>query len=122
MEANLAKLGKLPFTKQAKRVYAGAAEKVQKRAKELAPYDEGRMKGTHLRDAIVIGYGPLGLSDVVVAVRYKRPGAPHSHLIEFGTVKMRARPFMRPAAAQMAGAVGAKLKQDMLDLITGSVK
>jgi len=46
-------------------------------------------------------------SDVgVVAVGFS---APHSHLIEFGTRKMRARPYLRPALDQFKAQIGKRI-------------
>lgn len=59
---------------------------VQNQARELAPVDTGRLKSS-------IAAGPSRppyTAEVGSNVRY----APH---VEFGTYKMRAQPFMRPA-------------------------
>src|SRR5688500_7676724 len=94
---NLDLIEKVPKTEEAKAVFHRAGLIVRKYARYYAPYDKGRKKGTHLRDAILVSDGPLAFTDVLVTVRYKRPGAPHAHLIEFGSVRHRAYPFMRPA-------------------------
>src|SRR5687767_4229075 len=85
---NLDLVGKVPTTKEGKEVFFRAGKIVRKYARYFAPYGKDRKKGTHLRDAILVSRGPLAFPDVLVTVRYRRPGAPHAHLLEFGTVKM----------------------------------
>lgn len=119
---NLDLVGKVPNTKAAKAVFHKAGLVVRKYARFYAPYDKKRKKGTHLRDAILVSDGPLAFTDVLVTVRYKRPGAPHAHLLEFGTVRARAYPFMRPAASTAKGEVAEMLKKDVLALIKATPK
>lgn len=83
-----------------KKVYMRAAQQLVREAYDLAPYDphrDPRKRGTHLRDAIFAAYGKASEPNVIVGVNSKK--APHGHLLEFGTVNMKARPFMRPALA-----------------------
>jgi len=89
-----------------------AATLVKNRARQLAPQ------------------GPTGnLKRGIVAKRFKseRPGhpaafiatdyriAPHAHLIEFGTVKMPARPFLRPALDGAHGEVMSIIAKGLKD-------
>lgn len=120
--SNLELLEKLPKTRQTKKVLHGAGLVVRKWARYYAPYDKNRKKGTHLRDAILVSDGPLAFTDVLVVVRYKRPGAPHAHLPEFGTVKMAARPYMRPAAATARPEVEQIIHKELLSLIVNTPK
>jgi HK97 gp10 family phage protein len=72
-----------------------------RRAFELAPYDETREKGTHLRDALFIDAREhkAGQSDILVGVNRRK--APHAHLQEFGWEKKpEGSPYLRPAATQ----------------------
>lgn len=39
--------------------------------------------------------------------------APHAHLLEYGTVKMAARPFLRPAFDELKGKIGATIVASM---------
>jgi HK97 gp10 family phage protein len=119
---NLDLIGKVPQTKEAKAVFHKAGLVVRKYARYFAPYDKKRKKGTHLRDAILVSDGPLAFTDVLVTVRYKRPGAPHAHLIEFGTVKNPAYPFMRPAAATSEREVEQIIHRGILALIKTAPK
>lgn len=119
---NIDLVGKVPATKEAKAVFHKAGLVVRKYARYYAPYDPERKKGTHLRDAILVSDGPRVFTDVLVTVRYKRPGAPHAHLLEFGTVKMRARPFMRPAASTAKSEVETIIRKEILALIKAAPK
>lgn len=92
-------LKKLPDATKKKVVrlaVAAGARVIRDKAKELAPYDSTRRTGTHLRDAIVVRRvkNTNDLMNIGVLARK----APHGHLLEFGTVKMSPRPFLRPAA------------------------
>jgi len=119
---NIKLVGEVPNTAAAKAVFHKAGLVVRKYAMYFAPYDPKRKKGTHLREAILVSDGPLAFTDVLVTVRYRRPGAPHAHLIEFGTVKSGAHPFMRPAAATAAGEVQAIIHKELMPLIKGAPK
>lgn len=119
---NIARLAGSMNAPAAKRVYVKAAWRVALRASYLAPYDSKRKKGTHLRDAILVSPGPLFYSNALVGVRYRRPGAPHAHLVEFGTTRMQARPFMRPAAVSTAGEVQVVLREGLEQVIASTVK
>ena len=91
------------------KVLRKAAEPIQSRAIELAPFDP-LMRGRHIRDAIVIYTVPttemwwkwewtLTASDEYQAAVAVGPATDvwWAYFLEFGTIKMRARPFMRPA-------------------------
>ncbi len=117
LASNLELLAQIPKTAEAKAVFVKAAQPIRKWARYFAPYDKNRKKGTHLRDAILVSPGPKIFPDVLVVVRYKRPGAPHAHLLEFGTVKMAPHPFMRPAVSTGRGEVEQILHKDLLALI-----
>lgn len=81
---------------------AAGARVIRDAARQLAPYDPGRTKGTHLRDGIIATRKP-GTNDIfIIGTRTKgKKKVPHAHLLEFGTVKMSAKPFLRPAAMMM---------------------
>ncbi len=67
---------------------------VNRGAKRLAPVDTGR-----LRSSITFEIGQSG-TFIVGRVGTNVHYAPH---LEYGTVKMRARPFLRPALAAAGG-------------------
>jgi HK97 gp10 family phage protein len=83
---------------EVKRVLMGGALVVRDEAKDLVPVRTGLLK-----DSIFAAYGDDSKPDVLVGVNHRR--APHSHLIEYGTVKMQAQPFMRPAITATRGKV-----------------
>jgi HK97 gp10 family phage protein len=116
-EKNLTRLARLAFEDQTKKMYARAAWKIVQRAKALAPYDAKRKKGTHLRDAILVSPGPRHYTNVLVAVRYKRPGAPHAHLVEFGTARWSGHPFLRPAVSSTQAEVQTEIEVGFLQLM-----
>lgn len=101
--------------------------KVQKRIRTIMDESAGKdMKEAYLQGAIVIAneaklrapLGPTGnLKRGVFAARgdpNKRNAlagmnyriAPHAHLVEYGTVKMVARPYFRPAITTKKDAAG----------------
>jgi HK97 gp10 family phage protein len=84
-------------------VLVKAGEPVVHAARALAPVDRGDLAASigirsiltrRQRRARRAG-GRGGAADVFIGPSF--PMGAHGHLIEFGTVKMRARPFLRPA-------------------------
>jgi len=69
--------------------------------KMLAPYDPTRKKGAHLRDAIVaktFSRQTYEQPAAFVAIDYSvfgKHGAPHAHLVEFGTVERYTKGTLR---------------------------
>lgn len=70
------------------------AVRVERRAKHLAPVDTGRLRASVTNE---LGRDGRGL---VVRVGTNVHYAPH---LEYGTVRMRARPFLRPALGSVTG-------------------
>lgn len=103
---------------KAKDVYYRAGALLRDQARRNAPYDPGRKKGTHLRDAIFCDWGDPGRSSALVGVRYKMPGAPHAHLVEFGTQRWSGHPFFRPAIAQTTPRISETIAAGLSDIIT----
>jgi len=95
--------------KVVRRSVAAGARVIRDGARELAPYDPSRSEGTHLRDAVMVKrlQGTNDIMRIGTLTGSSPKGAPHAHLVEFGTVKMSAKPFLRPAAlfTQQATAV-----------------
>jgi len=71
------------------------AFKVERRAKELAPVDTGRLRASITHE---IGADSQGL---VATVGTNVVYAP---FLEYGTSRMSARPFLRPALGSVTGA------------------
>jgi HK97 gp10 family phage protein len=88
----------------------GGALVVRDEAKDLVPVRTGLLKS-----AIFAAYGDKEAPDVLVGVNHKK--APHSHLVEFGTVKMQAQPFMRPAITATRGKVIAIVADGMKKIL-----
>jgi HK97 gp10 family phage protein len=73
-----------------------AAKVMQTSAKQKVPVDDG-----DLRDGIIIKEDRLSPDSVTMQVG-TRKGIGYAHLVEFGSVKMRAQPFLRPALDENA--------------------
>lgn len=79
----------------------------------------GRKTGT-LAESIYRVYSPERSGDSVKTYRisWNKKKAPHGHLIEFGTSRMAARPFIRPAFDHMGSAIRsglASMKAELQD-------
>jgi len=75
-------------------------DRMRDSAKRHCPFGQTRQKGAHLVESIEARM-KKGFPEGYVFAGIYKPGAPayspHAHLVEMGTVKMRAQPFMRPA-------------------------
>lgn len=91
------------------------AEKIRDEARRRAPYDEGRRRGRHLRDAIFAGRGRQERPDVLAGVNRRR--APHAHLVEFGTRIWAGKPFWRPTLAALGPWALAELRRAASEII-----
>jgi hypothetical protein len=68
---------------------------VVNKARQLAPVDTGQ-----LRDSINYTFHAATLTLIVYAE------APHASFVEFGTSRMAARPYLRPALAEASRVLG----------------
>lgn len=99
------------ITKSAFRI---GANLVKKEAKKRAPYDNKRRAGTHLRDAIVVkSYWSEKRLFKIGTMTKGKARAPHGHLLEFGTVKMPARPFLLPAFKESESKIKTKIIESL---------
>lgn len=111
-----------------RKILLEGAKLISEEAKRLAPYDEKRDKGIHLRDAIFAMGKPRFSEDMsaIAAVSFKR--APHAHLVEYGTGprpgtgQMPASPFWRPAIDNKKNEVVTNVVAGLKDLIEEAVK
>lgn len=117
IQARLAKIINGVTGKEAKQTYYEGGKLLRDQAVYNAPYDPGRKKGTHLRDAIFVSWGDDNKPNVLVGVRYNPKGAPHAHLVEYGTVKMSPSPYFRPAVGQTASVIAATIKNGLQAII-----
>lgn len=58
---------------------------------------------------------------VIAIAAVDRKIAPHAHLVEFGTSKMAATPFFRPAVDECRGKAKRSLIQGIKNLIEGAI-
>jgi len=58
-------------------------------------YQKAHEGWSHIRDAVFISEGDAGKSNVLLGVNARK--APHAYWFEMGTVKMQAKPFIRPS-------------------------
>jgi len=102
LQANIAKILDRAAGKEAKRIWMKAALVLRDEARDLAPVirepkthpKPWQVPGT-LKAAVFAAYGDASKPNVIVGVNYKK--APQAHWIEFGTSKIPAQPYMRPA-------------------------
>lgn len=106
--------------KKVKEVYLEGAIILRDEAKKNAPYDPKRKSGTHLRDAIFAARGDDNKPNVLVGVRYK--SAPHAHIVEYGSVKTSAHPYIRPAIAATGSKIASTINDGLLDIIEDAAK
>ena len=78
--------------REAAKVVQATAFGVEAEAKRIVPVDTGR-----LRNSITTRVDPGGLSATIA------PHTDYEAFVEFGTRRMRAQPYMRPAAEKMRG-------------------
>lgn len=111
--------------REMKRVYLDAGKELRDQIRRNAPYDPKRKKGVHLRDAIFANAGPENIPNVLVGVRIGRKyrgGAPHAWLIEYGSSRSRAQPYLRPALSQKGPQIGRTIKDGLLDIIAKNTR
>jgi HK97 gp10 family phage protein len=99
MDQILERLGKLATPSKVRSVMSGAmvkaAKPIEQRIAALAP--RGKTPKSVRLYQTVMTYKPAGSRSMEVRVL---ANSPFAHLVEFGTVKMRAQPFIRPGFAE----------------------
>jgi HK97 gp10 family phage protein len=92
--AALAKLDG-PFKEKLARSMAVEGGKILRdEAKHHCPVDSGLLQGSIY---LAFKEDRSSAAQVVYSVSWNSKTAPHGHLVEFGTYKMPAKPFLRPA-------------------------
>lgn len=83
---------------------AAMANVIYEEVHTRVPVDTGT-----LRDAIYRVYSPEKSSDAnkLYRISWNKKKAPHGHLVEFGTSRAPAHPFIRPAADRLPDAIRA---------------
>lgn len=118
LERDLARFQQRVQEKVALEGVAAAAKVIYDEVKlNTSPPRMGRVTG-NLHNAIYRAYSPERSKDTlkVYRISWNKSKAPHGHLLEFGTSRMAAKPFIRPAADQMAEAIRvgiARMKQEV---------
>ena len=79
-----------------------AGEIVGEKARQLVPVDTGKLKAT-IRVARLKGDPKQNIR--VYAGNRLKGGAFYAHMVEKGTVKMKAKPFLRPALNASKGQI-----------------
>lgn len=94
-------------------IYSGAATAAAVMRDEVRANVAGDRDGMpgvvtgNLRDSIYMARDDESSSDerATYVVSWNKSRAPHGHLLEFGTSRMAARPFVRPALAKLPEAI-----------------
>ena len=100
LEARLTQLGGPAARRAVRRGLRGMGQVVREAVRERAPVDRGTLRrSVQIKDT---GITPSGWSFAVQL----RPAGFYGVFLEFGTSRMAARPFMRPAVESAAGRAG----------------
>ena len=106
---------KKQLTEGQRHAIAQGANLIRDDAKRRCPVRRGV-----LRDSIKARM-KVGCPEGYVSAGIYKPGAPayspHAHLVEFGTVRMQARPFLRPAFDENIAAVKALHRKAMQKVV-----
>lgn len=113
--ANVSKVINKTTGAEAKNVYIKAGLVLRDKARQNAPFKSGA-----LRRGIFAARGDENQPNVLVGVNYKI--APHAHLVEYGTVRMSAFPYMRPAVTMTAPQIGQMIKDGLLKIVASYAK
>ena len=116
-----------------RKVLLRGAMLIKKEAQRRAPYDKGREKGTHLRDAIMASAKPRFPDDLSAFAAVSSKKAPHAKMVEYGTGprfqkkthryvgQMPANPFFRTAIDAASGGVATIVHDGLKELIDKAV-
>ncbi len=100
MERLLKELGPVAAQRLGDQALRAAGKTIVEEARRLVPVDTGR-----LRASIVVRTERRAKSEDQrrVLIGFLKPASRLAHLVEFGTVRMAPRPFLRPALDGKAG-------------------
>lgn len=120
VEEILSRVSKLSFRDAAfargvKEVSRAAADVVAKEARDLVPVRSGTLKS-----GIFSAFGDPKKPDALAGVNYRK--APHAHLVEYGTSRTKAQPYMRPAIAATRGSVAVMVIDGFRRLLDKTIK
>lgn len=117
LERKLAKMTESVGYDRMEKIMYESAEEVRDELKTAAPAGPTG----NLARSPVAKKMPKSRSPVVIA-GIDRKIAPHAHLIEFGTVKMAARPFFRPVWDRLRGKVNKEIADKARKSVESSVQ
>jgi HK97 gp10 family phage protein len=92
LEKRLRELGPTVAGNVGRRAMYNSARVVMKAMRAFVPVKTGDLKRS-ITSQSVRGYGSL----MVRVIGFKSPGRYYAHLVEFGTIRSAAKPFIRPA-------------------------
>lgn len=118
LEKQLEKIGKSLEDKRLEPIMLARAEKVRDRIIQKAPLGPtGNLRRSPIAKLLSrrAGYPTTAIAGI------DRKIAPHAHLVEFGTVKMPAHPFFRPAVDEMRDVIMGEIREECKDLVEKSV-
>lgn len=118
LNKNLEKLVKATDKKHNGEILIKQAEKIRDRI--IARVPEGP-SGNLKRSPVAKLMPEKGTYPAIAIAGIDRKIAPHAHLIEFGTSKMPARPFFRPAVDESANQVMDGIKDGLKKNIEGAI-
>lgn len=110
IQANLAKIVNGVTGAEMKGVFVKAAGIIADDVRGRAPVATGRLKR-----AVFVGAGDANKPNALVGISARK--APHGRLVEYGTVHMPARPFLRPALSANGPQVAAAIRSGLLKII-----
>jgi HK97 gp10 family phage protein len=113
--ANMSKVLNKTSGAEAKEVYLAAALKLRDKARQNVNVVTG-----NLRRGIFAARGDENKSNALVGVNYRI--APHAHLVEYGTVRMAARPYLRPALTMTGPEIARMIREGLLKIIESHQK
>ncbi|AHE52635.1 HK97-gp10 family putative phage morphogenesis protein [Sphingomonas sanxanigenens] len=113
-----------------RQVLMEAGEIIADRARELVPVDSGDLRGSITVSDKVRAYDGQGLTlgiggPVTIYIgpqRGSKPDGFYGHMVEWGTVKMAAQPFMRPAFDSTRGQVQSRIRNDLAAAIAKAAR
>jgi HK97 gp10 family phage protein len=124
LDAALKKLAESLPADKVEPILLEQANRVITEGKPITPYDPGRKKGTHLRDAWQAKLLPNRLgknpAPAIAKMNYKK--APHSALVEYGTSHSAPHPYFRPTWDRLHNTVKNTIIEKLKELVEGSVK
>ncbi|AHE55908.1 HK97-gp10 family putative phage morphogenesis protein [Sphingomonas sanxanigenens] len=133
LDSLMRKLDQLPEAigeKVQRQILMDAGEIIAELARDLVPVDTGDLRGSITVSDTIVGYDGQGLTlglggTVTVYIgpqRNSKPDGWYGHLVEYGTIKMAAQPFMRPAFDSTKGQVQSRIRNDLAAAIAKAAK